>query len=148
MSEYPLKKFGLFIVMSLVLLNYQNCGSAKNITDTPTDASAGGSEMDIINPVIAGGISFVQTKAVVTASDTDLAIDGLCSLEQSGGLIGWKATDENNTLMAEGKSLCDRGAFEVLFAGVDSLACGSKITLKAAFGAKSKSEVLIEKNCL
>ena len=148
MNRYPIKNYALFIIMSLVLLNYQNCGSAKNMGDPQSDFNADGSEMGIINPVSTGGISFVQTKAVVSASDTELAINGLCSQEQSGGLIGWKALDENDNLMAEGNSLCDRGAFEVLFAGVDSLSCGSKITLKAAFGAKSKSELLIEKNCL
>lgn len=144
MSERPsLKSFGLFIIMGLVLLNYQNCGSSKNLTDT---SSADG-DMGIINPVVTGGISFVQEKATVSASDTELAINGLCSQEQSGGLIGWKALDESNNVMLEGKSLCDRGSFEVLFAGIENLSCGSQITLKAFFGSKSKSELLIEKKC-
>ncbi len=135
--------------MSFMLLNYQNCGSSKNMDGTAAtpDVNDGG-EMGIINPVIAGGISFVQTKATVSAADTELAIAGLCSKEQSGGLIGWQATDQNGTLMASGNSLCDKGSFEVLFAGVESLACGAKLTLKATFGAKSKSELEIEKNCL
>ncbi|MCC6138815.1 MAG: hypothetical protein IT287_09290 [Bdellovibrionaceae bacterium] len=144
MQERQLKILGIFVSLSLVLLNYQNCGSSKGADGAP----AAGADMGIINPVVAGGISFVQTKATVNAADTELAIDGLCSKEQSGGMIGWQALDEEQTVVASGKSLCEKGGFEVLFAGVENLACGSKLTLKAAFGSKSKSELEIEKNCL
>lgn len=143
MQERQLKILGIFLSLSIVLLNYQNCGS-KGGAGTATAAG----ENSIINPVIAGGISFVQTKATVNASDTELAIDGLCSQEQSGGLIGWQALDQAGDVVASGKSLCDKGGFEVLFAGVENLACGSNLKLKAAFGSKSKTELTIEKNCL
>lgn len=144
MQERQLKILSVFIGLSFLLLNYQNCGSSKSAN--PAAESSG--EMGIINPVVVGGISFIQTKATVSAADTELAIDGLCSKEQSGGLIGWQALDESANVVASGNSLCEKGAFEVLFAGVENLACGSKLTLKATFGSKSKSELEIEKNCL
>lgn len=144
MQERQLKILGIFLSLSIVLLNYQNCGSSKGAAGTATIAD----ENSIINPVVAGGIAFVQTKATVNASDTELAVDGLCSKEQSGGLIGWQALDDSGDVVASGKSLCDKGAFEVLFAGVENLACGSNLTLKAAFGSKSKTELTIEKKCL
>lgn len=143
MKDRQLKIVGIFLSLSLLLLNYQNCGSKGGAT-----ATNGTDQNSIINPVVAGGISFIQTKATVNASDTELAIDGLCSKEQAGGLIGWQALDQSGEIIASGKSLCDKGGFEVLFAGVDNLACGTNLTLKAAFGAKSKTELIIEKNCL
>lgn len=142
MKDKRLKILGIFLGLSLVLFNYQNCGS-KN-SSTPSQAN----NESIINRVVTGGISFVQTKATVSASDTELAINGLCSQEQSGGLIGWQALDQASNVIASGNSLCDRGSFEVLFAGVDNLDCGSKLTLIAKFGTKSRSELEIEKNCL
>lgn len=145
MQERPLKILSIFLSLSIVLLNYQNCGSKTSATGT---AAAVSDENSIINPVVTGGISFVQTKATVSASDTELAIDGLCSKDQSGGLIGWQALDSSQNIIASGRSLCDRGAFEVLFAGVDNLACGSNLKLKAFFGSKSKTELTIEKKCL
>lgn len=146
MQERQLKVLGIFLTLSLVLLNYQNCGSSKGGGGETATAVDG--DNSIINPVVTGGISFVQTKATVSASDTELAIDGLCSQEQAGALIGWQAFDDLGDVVASGKSLCDKGAFEVLFAGVENLACGSNLTLKAAFGAKSKTELIIEKKCL
>lgn len=145
MQERQLKILGIFLSLSLVLLNYQNCGSKGGAANA--DATAAGADVGIINPVNTGGISFVQEKATVSSSDTELAINGLCSKEQSGGQIGWKAVDESDVVVASGKSLCDRGAFEVLFVGVENLSCGAKLNLIAAFGSKSRSELVIEKKC-
>lgn len=144
MQERQLKILGIFLSLSLVLLNYQNCGSKGGAASG--SASADG-EMGIINAINTGGIAFTQTKATVSSTDTELAIAGLCSQEQAGGLIGWQALDESGSQIASGKSLCDRGSFEVLFVGVESLSCGAKLNLKAAFGSKSKSELIIEKKC-
>ncbi len=144
MQERQLKILGIFLSLSLVLLNYQNCGSKGGAADGDAAAATEG----IINPVNVGGIAFVQEKATVSSADTELAINGLCSKEQAGGLIGWQALDESDVVVASGKSLCDRGAFEVLFVGVENLACGAKLNLKAAFGSKSKTELVIEKQCI
>lgn len=149
MKERQFKILGIFVVLSFVLFNYQNCGSSKGAMNSTGDSNdpAQGATMNIIDPVLAGGINFAQSKAVVGASDTELSANGLCSQEQNGAFIGWQVIDEQNQVMASGKSLCDQGVFEVTFTGVDSLACGAKLTLKAAFGAKSKSEMAIDKNC-
>jgi hypothetical protein len=145
MKARQYKLLGIFLVLGAVLLNYQNCGS-KGASSASVETADGG-EMGIINPVIAGGINFTQSKAVVSASDTELAVDGLCSKEQSGALIGWQLRDDNANIVSAGRSLCDKGAFEVVFAGVQSLACGASMTLVATFGSKAKSEIAIEKNC-
>jgi len=149
MNERKFKILVIFAVLAGVLLNYQNCASQKNSL-TPADladSEQSDGQMDIINPISTGGIQFVQNKAQVSSVDTDLKALGLCSAEQHGAQLSWKVLDEEENILAQGKSLCDRGSFEVVLDGVETLPCDAQLKLKAAFGAKAKTELSISKEC-
>ncbi|MBY0314465.1 MAG: hypothetical protein K2Q26_03030 [Bdellovibrionales bacterium] len=146
MKRRQYKVLGIFAILSVLILNYQNCG-AKGAGGASTEASSDGGTMGVINPVNTGGIQFTESKATVSSLDEELNIVGLCSVEQSGAFIKWSLQDNDGNELFEGRSLCDRGSFEVAFENVKQLACNSKLQLKAVFGAKAKTQIEIQKNC-
>jgi hypothetical protein len=149
MRERQRKIFSVFFVLSLILVNYQNCGSAKNAPDIAANEDIGvdGNNLGVINPVVTGGIQFSQTKATVESSDQNLNVFGVCSAEQNGAFISWVLEDASGIKIFSDKSLCDRGVFAISFEGVEALACNSQLQLKAFFGAKAKTQIEIQKNC-
>jgi hypothetical protein len=153
MKRYQYKVFAVFAVTCLLLLQYQNCGSSKNLNPVAEDQSLSAPEdsadgdMHVINEVNTGGIQFVQSKTVVSSSDSDFSAFGTCSLEHQGALLSWQLLDESGSSLFKGKSKCENGVFRVDFQGVDSLACGTNLILKAAFGAQAETQTLISKNC-
>lgn len=147
MNERRLKILIIFTVLCGVLFNYQNCGSKNATSSAEPIQLVDDGEMDIIDPMSTGGIQFVQSKAEVTTADTELAASGICSAEQNGSLLSWKVFNSNLEIVAQGKSLCDKGTFEIVFEGVESLACDTELSLQAFFGAKAKTQLLISKNC-
>lgn len=144
MKRSHVKSFAIFIALSLVLINYQNCSSAANSDDALMFASSTEGTIDEVN---TGEIDFIQEKVSVNESDENLTLYGICSSQQNGAMISWKLFDKQGNEMERGQALCDTGAFEVSFEGVDQLACDSKLSLKAFFGAKANSQMSIEKNC-
>jgi hypothetical protein len=150
MKKYQYRVIGIFISLTLILLQYQNCASSKGSSLDATDEAAivdGSDDRHVINEVNTGGIQFLQSKTILTASDQNLSAYGSCAVEQQDGKLSWQLLDDQGNLLFKGSALCDKGIFEVRFEGVDDLACDANLTLKAYFGAQAKTETLINKKC-
>ena len=139
MNERYSKLAVIFITLSGVLFNFQNCGSQP--------AEQSGSEMKIINPVETGSIQFLQTKTEIDNSATQLIAYGVCSAEQDGAILSWKLANEHAEQISSGRSLCDRGTFEVIFDEASAIECNSTIRLTAFLGSQEKTELIVEKKC-
>jgi hypothetical protein len=140
MNERYCKMAIIFIVLAGVLFNFQNCGSQ------PTEQSD--SEMKIINPVETGSIQFLESKTEIDNSATQLIAYGVCSTEQDGAILSWRLADEQSQQISSGRSLCDRGAFEVIFDEASAIECNSTMRLTASLGSQEKTELIVEKKCL
>lgn len=140
MKERTYKIGLIFIALAGVLLNFQNCGSSPS--------QQADSDMKIINPVQTGSIQFLQTKTEIDNSATQLVAYGVCSAEQDGAILSWRMADEQSQQISSGRSLCDRGAFEVVYEEASQLECNSTIRLTAFLGSQEKTELLVEKKCL
>jgi len=150
MKRYKVKVIGIFVMLSALILQFQNCGSKASLQDgqpetLPLESADG--DLSGIDNISTGGIQFVQSKTVVDSDDQHVSAFGTCSQDQNGGQLSWKLFDENDTLLFKGKSNCQSGIFEVAFDGADSLTCGASLKLVATFGAQAKTETLINKNC-
>ncbi len=130
----------IFIALAGVLFNFQNCGSS------PAQQTSG--EMKIINPVETGSIQFLQSKTEIDNSATQLIAYGVCASEQDGAVLSWRMADAQSQQISSGRSLCDRGAFEVIFEQASMIECNSTIRLTAYLGSQEKTELLVEKKCL
>ncbi len=145
MRERHFKIAMIFGCLSLVLLQYQNCGS-----QAPQDSSSTivqDPDLGVINQVNTGSIQFLQTKTEIDASAQDIVAYGVCSVEQQGALLSWKLVDENEQVVSKGRSTCDRGTFEIISSDISSLDCGSLSKLTAYLGSSEKTELIVEKKC-
>lgn len=140
MKERNFKISLIFIMLTGILFNFQNCGSS------PTQQVS--SDMKIINPVETGSIQFLQSKTEIDNSATQLVAYGICASEQDGAILSWRVADEQSQQISSGRSLCDRGAFEVVFEQASMIECNSTIRLTAFLGSQEKTELLVEKKCL
>jgi len=147
MKARHLRVLGIFLLLSGVLINYQNCGQSHGSSGAAAKAADGGSgSVDIIDQNITGGLSFVDSKVTLHSSDQNLKASGLCSADQDGALIAWKVYD-GDEVVAEGKALCDQSVFNVEISDAGDVACGANLELKAALGAKASAELAISKVC-
>ena len=146
MQARHLRVLGIFLLLSGVLINYQNCGQSHGAAGPAAKAANDGGSVDIIDQNITGGLSFVDSKVTLSASDQNLKASGLCSADQDGALISWKVYDGED-VVAEGKALCDKSLFNVEISDANDVACGANLHLEAALGAKAKAELAISKNC-
>lgn len=150
MQERHFKLLVIFTMLSGVLLQYQNCGSPKN-----ADASVQIENLDpnardrsVINDVSVGGIQFLQNKTAVQAADSEFRAYGTCAADQQGAMLSWKVVNQDEQVLANGKSLCNEGLFEVHVVNASDLSCEDDLVLKAAFGAKAKAESVVDKSCI
>ncbi len=141
MQERHFKLSIIFIALSGLLLHFQNCGSAPGQLQADSD-------MKIINPVETGSIQFLQSKTEIDSSATQIVAYGVCSSEQDGAILSWRMANEHSQQISSGRSLCDRGAFEVIYEEASQLECNSTVRLTASLGAKEKTELVVEKKCL
>lgn len=149
MKNYHLRVLTIFIVLSGILVQYQNCGSKGGVTDAVVSEEIPQDDRrDVINEVNTGDIQFIQAKTTVNGSDSNLAVFGTCSLEHNKALLSWELLDVNGERLFSGQSMCSAGVFKVEFEGVDSLACGSSLALKAYFGAQAQTQTVINKKCI
>lgn len=141
MKERHWKIIVIFVALTGLLLHYQNCGSKAGQSSDP--------EMGVINPIETGSIQFLQSKTEIDNSTTQLVAHGVCSLEQDGALLSWRLADPNSQeTISSGKSLCDRGAFEIIYAETSNLDCNSVNKLTAYLGSQEKTDLIVEKKCL
>jgi hypothetical protein len=140
MQERQLKIGIVLIALSGILIHFQNCGSSPG--------QQAGSDMKIINPVETGSIQFLQSKTEISNATTQLVALGVCSAEQDGAVLSWRLADEQFQQISSGQSLCDRGAFEVIYEEASMLECNATIRLTAFLGSQEKTELLVEKKCL
>ncbi len=150
MQERHLKIVIIFVALSGLLFHYQNCGSTGAQQNTDTDLNAGpiaSPELGIINPVNTGSIQFLQSKAEIDDRSTQIVAYGVCAQEQEGALLSWRLSGEDASIISSGKSLCDRGTFEVVYNEASSLECDSTIQLTAFLGSQEKTELSVEKRC-
>lgn len=150
MRERQLKIFVIFIALSGLLLHYQNCGSKsaqQNAEVGQNPGSTSDPELGIINPVNTGSIQFLQTKTEIDNTSTQIVAYGICSQEQEGALLSWKLSGADAQIISKGKSLCDRGTFEVVYNEASSLACNSTLQLTAFLGSQEKTELFVKKIC-
>ena len=143
MRERHFKIAIIFSCLSLVLLQYQNCGS-----QAPQDSVAQDPDLGVINPINTGSIQFLQTKTEIDDSIQNIVAYGVCSAEQQGALLSWKLVDENEVVVSSGRSTCERATFEIISSDISSLDCGSLSKLTAYLGAHEKTELVVEKKCL
>lgn len=150
MRERHLKLFVIFIALSGLLLHYQNCGSksASMADGSPDPFESSDPQMGIINPIETGTIQFLQTKTEINDATQQIVAYGVCSSEQQGALLSWTLVDTSAQAISRGRSLCDRGTFEVVYDNAVSLDCNSTLKLTAYFGSKEKTDLLVEKVCL
>ncbi len=150
MRERHLKLFVIFIALSGLLLHYQNCGSSSTqMADATQDPLQNSDpQMGIINPIETGTIQFLQSKTEINDATQQIIAYGVCSSEQQGALLSWTLVDTAAQAISQGRSLCDRGTFEVVYNEAASLDCNSTLKLTAYFGAKEKTDLLVEKVCL
>ncbi len=121
------------------MLQYQNCAPTPQAVD-----SAGESYADVIDQVNVGEISFPQTK-VAAFMDESVTVAGLCA--QSGSFISWKLTDVKGDVIERGLAECELGSFQVTLGDQWQGYCDQDLNLKAALGAKSSSEAIIQAYC-
>lgn len=150
MQERHLKISVIFIALLGLLLHYQNCGSTaaqQNVDSDQSPGSISDPELGIINPVNTGSIQFLQSKAEIDDRSTQIVAYGVCSQEQEGALLSWKLSGNDAQIISNGKSLCDRGTFEVVYNEASSLDCDSTLKLTAFLGSQEKTELSVEKIC-
>lgn len=141
MKERHWKITIIFAALAGLLLQYQNCGS--NAGQQNSDP-----EMGVINPIETGSIQFLQSKTEIDDSTTQLVAHGVCSAEQDGALLSWRLADPNSQqTISSGKSLCDRGTFEIIYEETTSLDCNSTNKLTAYLGSQEKTDLIVEKKC-
>lgn len=146
MKERQWKLFSIFAGLSLLLFQYQNCGktSIHGQADATNDSQVG-----IINPINTGSIQFLEKKTQISEQETQIVAYGICAEAQEGALLSWKLLNQDgDQILSSGKSLCDRGAFEVISNEVVQANCGSTLRLTAFLGSQEKTELLVEKKCL
>lgn len=150
MRERHLKIFVIFVALSGLLLHYQNCGSkSAEMSDAGSNPLLNSDpQVGIINPIETGGIQFLQSKTEITDSTMQIIAYGVCSTDQQGALLSWTLVDTEAQAISKGRSLCDRGTFEVVYEEASSLDCNSTLKLTAYLGSKEKTDLLVEKVCL
>ena len=131
----------VYLLLGLVLVQYQNCAPSNENLDSPTIAA---SAPGVIDQISVGEISFAQSK-VPAFMDQNVIIFGVC--DQTGSLISWTLSDQNGDFIERGLSECDRGSFEVNLSDQWKNFCNETLSLKAALGTKASSETLVEANC-
>lgn len=149
MKERHIKLLSIFLILGGVLMHYQNCSQNSKSLDAQQNSENLNSDptMRIINPVETGGIQFLESKTQLASTDQSFIAYGLCSAEQQGALLSWKLFDANENLISKGKSLCDKGAFEVVYQEAGSLPCDSALKLSAYFGSSVSADLSVSKSC-
>jgi hypothetical protein len=145
MRERYMKIISIFVLLTVVLFQYQNCGSQNQ--KLAGDSYSNDPEMGVINPINIGSIQFLQSKTEIDDSVKELTAYGVCSQDQQGALLSWKLIDEETNILSTGKSLCNQGTFEIVSSIASSIVCGSSSKLTAYLGSQEKTELLVEKVC-
>lgn len=137
----------------ILLFQYQNCappaGTAQSYAG---DSMAGdeqfGAEVDVIDQINEGDLTFMQKSVAVRAEVESLELDGRCDLAQSGATLRWELRDANNQELGEGYVQCEDGGFRIAVAPVQELECGASYSLIAQLGVEESEAVQIERACV
>ena len=137
-----------FLLLGLVLLQYQNCAQPGQNFDQDIEVQEVSSEDGVnsaINPVEVGGVYFPQEKVVASGDEEQVSVVGAC--DQSGALISWTLKNRDGSLIERGLSECDQGSFVIDLSDEWQKHCDDSLYLKASLGAKASSETEVEPLC-
>lgn len=133
-----------YMILGLVLINYQSCAPSNESMTQELSEDVDTSDVNGIDTVAVGGISFPQTKLAAFGNQNVTAI-GVC--QQSGALISWKLTNQNGQAIEKGLAECQTGSFEIQLSNQWQSHCDETLVIKAALGAKAQSSMELEANC-
>lgn len=138
----------------LMVTQYQNCETSE-IAATAASSNNGeagqeeASPVSVINDVKAdAAVSFSTQKLEIHPEVESLIVDGQCSLNQEGALLGWKMRDsESNQEMERGFARCEQGRFQVELKPAQNLDCDHEYKVTARLGYGQEGEVKLERRC-
>lgn len=132
-----------YILMGFLMVQYQNCAPQTGGLDQQFEV-AQDAQVDVIDRVMVGDISFPQSKLQASAIESVKA-HGVCA--QSGALIAWKLTEPSGEAIEQGLAECDQGVFVVSLSEGWKSHCDQDLLLKASLGAKASSQMTLETFC-
>lgn len=137
-----LKPIGIFLILGLMMVQYQNCAPAQNFNQ---EEVAG--EVDKIDTVDVGQIYFPPPQTKVAAASASEALHVVGGCEQTGSIISWSLRTQEGQLIDRGNASCDRGTFEVELSSEWGNFCDENLVLKASLGAKASTTTTIIPEC-
>ena len=126
MNIRKIYSIGISILLGMLLLTqYTNCSTSPELEQALREASDGG-EVRIVDDYNPNPIAFVQSNLELDQSQVTTEVFGFCQRDQYDKLLYWAVYDaQNDQLMAEGESLCERGGFKISLQDVVRLDCES-----------------------
>lgn len=148
---------GLGMLGLLLLFSHQNCApSNMSATGTAGGSSAG---IDPSRPVTiiddsksTAAVSFPYAEVEIQSKTSDASLNGICSTEQEGAVLGWKMNQvqDDGSLgaeVAQGYAECSGGSFKVDLASVQGLVCDRKYAVTARLGFAKPGQTVIHRRC-
>ena len=130
----------------IMLFQYQNCAPASGSRNLSSSNDNGlVTTIDDVNA--SSGLAFVQSKVQVASSDQPTVIDGSCSADQGGAVLGWKVHDVDGNMMESGYAVCDQGKFQVTMAPANELECDEPYDVSAQLAAGASGHVELSRDC-
>lgn len=112
-----------FIVIPILLLQFQNCGPSKVGQST----SASDSQARLIEDLNKAQIQFVASEVELKDDVPSASVDGFCNRQHEGAKMNWTVWvggQNSNHPLLSGVSICHAGNFKVELADLDQVTCG------------------------
>ncbi len=112
------------MMTTLVLFQFQNCGSAASVANS---APSSGGEMRIVDELNKAELQFVSQSVEIHDQAAVANLSGLCARTHNGAGLRWSiwaGSAIGGTPLLSGISACARGQFGVLVEAMDDLVCG------------------------
>lgn len=142
-----LKTTSIIIVLSVIVFQFQNCGSPPDGFDDTTVASSSEFNPGLVDDLPNKKLVFVES-LIVTKHDQDLInYDGLCSRDSDGKQIEWvleKISDRSVAL--EGQSECSRGGFRISADKMLDIECNQDYEL-IPFMGEFEDKLIVRRKC-
>ncbi|RME18466.1 MAG: hypothetical protein D6797_00390 [Bdellovibrio sp.] len=145
-NEAAFKLAGIFAIMTLFLIQFQNCAPVSPINGAIQNIDG---EVRVIDDWNADSLLFFSKTATATPNVSTLNIDGFCNRKAKNMEVFWYLIDPSqpNLDISQGVAYCNNGAFRVSV-NTEALQCNKTYSLMAGFDGVKKAEISVRRPCI
>jgi len=134
----------LFLGLSLIMTQFQNCARPSSLT--PTSDSSADSSVHLITDATQNGLQFPMASAHLAEQADQVLLGGVCDRSRSGQTFDWTVS-VSGSIVDSGQGACDHGQFMFTLSNVAKFVCGVTYELNVTTAWGSTAQMSVDKWC-